>query len=221
MFTCLCRVGNAALMYVCVCMCGHVFMLRYSHSVLFVSSLWSPGILCRFSFSVQVDYPSTSIHPSSVLSHSLFIVIFPESHLLFLRLSCSASLKWIPLLPLIDCLHWLLIYSWLNLLSIFLAVLIWWSWDVVLPVDTLFWARQSGQHGFPQGGPQLSRPAAGLTYGHPACPFCITRPETMQLRQTKRSVCLTILCVGSAARKTHNHSQPLVIHQSTRAMKSL
>lgn len=107
MFTCLCRVGNAALMYVCVCMCGHVFMLRYSHSVLFVSSLWSPGILCRFSFSVQVDYPSTSIHPSSVLSHSLFIVIFPESHPLFLRLSCSASLKWIPLLPLIDCLHWM------------------------------------------------------------------------------------------------------------------
>lgn len=91
----------------CVCMCSHVFMLRYSHSVLFVFSLWSTAILCRFSFSVQVDSIPTlpSTPPLSSVTHSSSSS--SQSLTFSLCLSCSALLKWIPLSPLIDCLHWL------------------------------------------------------------------------------------------------------------------
>lgn len=44
-----CLLGCVCVM--CVCVCGHVFVLRYSHSLLFVSSLWSPASLCGVYFS--------------------------------------------------------------------------------------------------------------------------------------------------------------------------
>lgn len=61
MLTCLCR-----------CLCGHVFVLRYSRSLPFVFSLRSPTSLCGFFSSVQVDciLPSASIPPLSSVSHS-------------------------------------------------------------------------------------------------------------------------------------------------------